>query len=146
MTSESLDISCTNDLQELAFVAERIDEFCEAHDIGSEIAFAVNLSIDELLTNTISYGYADDEPHQIDISVRLDSSDMIIEIADDGLPFELSSVAKPNTDADLEDRPVGGLGVFLVYEMMDSVEYRRNEDRNVVTLIKKAANARIAGT
>ena len=55
-------ISLANDLEQIAVVGARIDEFCESHDIPPQVAYAVNVSVDELLNNTISYGYTDEEP------------------------------------------------------------------------------------
>ena len=136
MNEETLEISLANDLKEIARVAEQIDEFCTSQDITSEVAYAINLTLDEILTNTISYGYADDEPHQIEISVRPEAEALVIVIMDDSAAFDLSNAPTPDTGASLEERPLGGLGLFLVHQMMDSVEYRREEGRNIVTLKK----------
>lgn len=136
MNEETLEISLVNDLREIARVAEQIDEFCVSRAIASEAAYAVNLALDEILTNTISYGYADDEQHQIEISVRPEAEALVIVIVDDSAAFDLSNAPTPDVGASLEERPLGGLGLFLVHQMMDSVEYRREEGRNVVTLKK----------
>ncbi len=136
MNEETLEISLVNDLKEVARVAEQIDEFCTAQDITSEVAYAVNLALDEILTNTISYGYDDDEPHRIEITVGLEAEDLAIVIVDDSAAFDLSNAPTPDIGASLDERPLGGLGLFLVHQMMDSVEYRREEGRNIVTLKK----------
>ena len=136
MNEETLEISLVNDLKEVARVAEQIDEFCASQDLTSEVAYAVNLALDEILTNTISYGYDDDEPHQIEIIVSLEAEVLVIVIVDDSAAFDLSNAPTPDTGASLEERPLGGLGLFLVHQMMDSVEYRREEGRNIVTLKK----------
>ncbi len=132
-----LQFSVTNDLREIAVAADRIDEFCSIHGISPATAYAVNLSVDELLTNTISYGYEDSDPHRIDLVIRLDGGVLAIEISDDGIEFAPDSAQDPDTNASIEDRPVGGLGIFLTRQMMDSFNYRRDEGRNVVTLTKK---------
>ena len=129
-------LSLANDLEEIAVVGARIDEFCESHDIPPQVAYAVNVSVDELLNNTISYGYADDEPHTIELSLRLDAGAVVVRIVDDGQEFESSGVPAPDTEAALEDRPLGGLGLFIVHQMMDSVEFRREDGRNIATLVK----------
>ncbi len=136
MNEETLEISLVNDLKEIARVAEQIDEFCASQDLTSEVAYAVNLALDEILTNTISYGYADDEPHRIEIIVSLEAEVLVIVIADDSAAFDLSNAPTPDIGASLDERPLGGLGLFLVRQMMDSVEYRREEGRNIVTLKK----------
>ena len=136
MNEETLEISLVNDLREIARVAAQIDEFCASLDLTSEVAFAVNLALDEILTNTISYGYDDDEPHRIEITVGPEAEALAIVIVDDSAAFDLSSASTPDIGASLEERPLGGLGLFLVHQMMDSVEYRREGERNIVTLKK----------
>ena len=100
------------------------------------VAYAVNLAIDEILTNTISYGYEDDERHQIEIIVQVEADALVVVMVDDSMPFDLALAPDRDLEASLEDTPLGGLGLFLVHQMMDSVEYRREEGCNVVTLIK----------
>ena len=135
--SELLQFSVVNDLREIAVAADKIEEFCSVKGIPPATAYAVNLSVDELLTNTISYGYEDSEEHRIDLMIRLDGDRLAIEISDDGVAFEPDSAEEPDTDAPIEDRPIGGLGIFLTRQMMDSFDYRRDEGRNIVTLTKK---------
>ena len=135
MSDESLEVSLANELREIAGVAAQIDEFCAAHDL-QHVAYAVNLAIDEILTNTISYGYEDDERHQIEIIVRVEAEALEVAIVDDSMPFDLALAPERDLEASLEDTPLGGLGLFLVHQMMDSVEYRREEGCNVVTLVK----------
>ncbi len=136
MNEETLEISLVNDLKEIARVAEHIDEFCASRSIASEVAYAINLALDEILTNTISYGYDDDAPHQIEISVYPETEALVIVMTDDSAAFDLSNAPTPDIGASLEERPLGGLGLFLVHQMMDSVEYRREGERNIVTLKK----------
>ena len=135
MSDQSLGISLANELREIARAAAQIDGFCAARGL-QHVAYAVNLVIDEILTNTISYGYEDDERHQIEIIVRVEAEALVVVIVDDSMPFDLALAPERDLEASLEDTPLGGLGLFLVHRMMDSVEYRREEGCNVVTLIK----------
>lgn len=136
MAEETVEISLVNDLREVAGVAARIDEFCAHRNLTPQVAFAVNLSLDEILTNTISYGYDDDDPHRIEVVVRLEDERLVVVIMDDGRAFDLSQAQEVDIGASLEDRAVGGLGLFLVHQMMDRVEYRRIDGCNIVTLTK----------
>lgn len=138
---ESLEISLANDLGELARIAERIDEFCADRNLGPQIGYAVNLSVDEILTNTISYGYDDEEPHEIEIVVSMEGDAVVVVITDDSTAFDLSQTPDADVESSVEERALGGLGLFLVHQMMDGVEYRRMSGRNVVTLTKKTADA-----
>ena len=141
MDDNVLEIALANELREIVAAAAKIDAFCEEQELASEIAYAVNLSIDEILTNTISYGYDDDEPHRIEIIVRLEADSLVVVIVDDSAPFDLSATPEADIEATLEDREVGGLGLFLVHQMMDKVEYERVDGCNVVTLTKSMAAA-----
>ena len=138
---ESLEISLANDLRELARIAERIDEFCEDRNLGPQIGYAVNLSVDEILTNTISYGYDDEEPHEIEIVVSMQGDAIVVVIVDDSTAFDLSQTPDADVESSVEERALGGLGLFLVHQMMDGVEYRHMDGRNVVTLTKKTTDA-----
>ena len=98
--SQNVEISLENDLRKIARVAARIDEFCSAQGVGPEIAFPVNLAVDELLTNTISYGYEDDERHRIEVVVRLEGDTLVVVIVDDSAPpFDPTEVREPDLDA-----------------------------------------------
>jgi len=141
MDDKALEVSLVNDLRELARIAERIDEFCADRDLGPRLAYAVNLAVDEILTNTISYGYDDQEPHRIALIVSMKADAVVVEIVDDSNAFDLSEAPESDVESSIEDRVPGGLGLILVHQMMDSVEYRRVGDRNVVTLTKKTTGA-----
>lgn len=138
MSETDLSMRVANDLKELVAIAERVDEFCSQHGIGPAVAYQVNLSLDELLTNTINYGYADDAPHEIRIDLRAEGGRLTIRIEDDAKRFDFteSDPAKADTTSSLDDRSPGGLGIFLVHEMMDSVNYQWENNRNVVRLSK----------
>lgn len=140
MNGESLEISLANELREIAAVAAKIDEFCTAHGL-THAAYAVNLAIDEILTNTIEHGYEDDDRHRIEVILRVEADALVVVIVDDSLPFDLGIAPERDLDASLEDTALGGLGLFLVHQMMDSVDYRREDGCNVVTLVKNTREA-----
>lgn len=141
MDDEALELSLVNDLHELVRVAERIDEFCAERNLGPQLAYAVNLSVDEILTNTISYGYDDEDSHRIELIVRTEAGALVVKIVDDSNAFDLSEAPESDVESSIEERMPGGLGLFLVHQMMDRVEYRRAGGRNVVTLTKNTADA-----
>ena len=139
-SEDAIDIPLTNDLREIARVAARMDEFCSERDVPGEIAYAVNLAIDELLTNTISHGYDDDdnESHRVMVLARLEDEAIVVIIVDDAAPFDPTKAQEPEMAPTLEDDDIGGLGLglLLVNRMMDGVAYRRRAGCNVVTLTK----------
>ena len=139
MSEDRIDIAMANDLGELANVAERIDAFCTNRDVEPDVAFAVNLALDELLTNIVSYGYPDEEEHRIEIAVRQDGGSLVVTIVDDSIEFDPRQVPDTDIDAPLHERDPGGLGLLLVNTMMDDVDYRREDGRNVTILTKGPA-------
>lgn len=138
-SSRTLEFSIVNDLRDIAGVGEKIGAFCAEHGLAEEVSFEVHLALDELLTNTIDYGYDDDNEHRIDLLLRLESDTLTVEIADDGRAFDPLQAAEPDLGTSIEDRARGGLGIYLVRKMMDSVAYRRQDGRNIVTLTKRVA-------
>ena len=94
--------------------------------------------IDELLTNTTSYGYDDNRQHRIDLVLRLERDMPAVEITDDGRPFDPSQMPDTDTWANLQSRPIGGLGVFFVRRAKDGGAYRREDGCNIVMLTKRA--------
>jgi len=91
---------------------------------------------DELITNTIKYGYADTSEHEIAVRLSVRPHEVIIELEDDGQPFNPLNSAAPDTTLALQDRPIGGLGIHLLREMMDRCDYRHADGKNFVTFQK----------
>ncbi len=131
----TLEISLANDLREIAGAAARIDRFCRGRALSAQTAYAINLAIDELLTNTITSGYSDDDPHRIEIVLREEVDGLVVIIVDDGVPFDPTQTRGP--ELSLEGEAFDGLGLMLVRQMMDAVEYRRLQGCNIVTLTKR---------
>jgi len=99
--------------------------------------FQVRLAAEEVLVNIINYAYPK-ETGDIQITVNSKEKDSLeIEIADWGFAFDPLSREDPKVCVPLEERKIGGLGIFLTRKVMDDVRYRRDNDRNIMTLIKK---------
>lgn len=106
--------------------------------IDHKICFKIRLALDELLTNVVSYAYDEPEDGDIEISYQLSDnpSCIYIDICDYGRAFNPLEIADPKIDAAAEDRRIGGLGLFLVKNTMDSISYRREGDKNIMSLKK----------
>ncbi|MFH2127888.1 MAG: ATP-binding protein [Pseudomonadota bacterium] len=98
---------------------------------------ALELSADEAVTNVISYAYPEGAPGLVRLTLQRDGDEVSLTIEDQGRSFDEAGVAQPDLDASLEDRPIGGLGVFLMHKMMDRVERTRKGDVNRLVLAKK---------
>ena len=139
MSDERLHLRIANDLAELTRVAESVDDFCANQAIPAACAFKLNIALEELLTNTISYGYADTGRHEIAVDIAREGETLVAEISDDARQYDPLQAPPPDLDSAIEDRRIGGLGVHLVKTMMDNVTYAYRDGRNHVTLRKKIA-------
>jgi anti-sigma regulatory factor (Ser/Thr protein kinase) len=136
---ESLTITIKNDLSTIEPVSEVIADFVAQCQLPPKIAFDLNLSLDELLTNAILYGYEDGQQgHEISIHIALVGDFIELEIEDDGRPFNPLETPEPDLQADLMDRPIGGLGFHLVRKLTDQIEYQRRAGKNLLTIKKLA--------
>ena len=87
--------------------------------------------------NVISYGYDDSDEHEIMIRLSCKGEEVTAEVEDDGRPFNPLEVAEPDTSKALEERPVGGLGIHLARKLMDDVEYKRQQEKNLLAMKKR---------
>ncbi|HXW06422.1 MAG TPA: ATP-binding protein [Vicinamibacterales bacterium] len=98
----------------------------------------MNLALDEVVTNVIRYAHEDDgRQHPIVVRLALEGDVLTAQVEDDGRAFNPLEAPTPDTGAGIDQRPVGGLGLHLVRSVMSSVEYRREDGRNVLTLKRK---------
>ncbi len=137
-----LQIKLRNDLAEITRLAGEVERFCESRGLGDEVAYGVNLSFDELVTNTVLYGYEDHAEHLIVVELEVVEDTLWVRMADDGVPFNpLSDARQPDLDAPLERRSIGGIGIHLVRSVMDSVRYYRDGALNRLIMSKQVAPA-----
>ncbi len=135
--SADLTVRLASRLEEIGRLAEAVEVFGAAHQLPDAVIFAFNLSLDEVVTNVISYAYADVQEHPIDVRLRLIGDVLEAEVSDSGRPFNPIDVPTPDLDAPIDERRIGGLGIHIVREMMDTLEYTREEDRNILRLSKR---------
>ena len=108
-----------------------------AAGFDSEMVNKINLACEEALVNVIKYAYPD-KVGDVEITYKIINGEkgLQIEIIDRGISFNPLSIVEPDITAPVEERPIGGLGIYMVLNIMDKVNYRRDKDRNILTLIK----------
>ncbi len=122
-----------NSIADMAKVADLVDRFGAEHTIPQRAVINMNVCLDELLNNTISYGYTDQNAHDITVELSLAGNTLLsAEISDDAMPFDPREAAPPSFDG-----TIGGLGVHFVRTLMDEIAYARVGDRNVVKITKR---------
>ena len=134
------DLMLHNDPAEIARLAEAVEAFGDECGLSAGDVYKINLALDELLTNLISYAYPDGQRHTIALQLALADGRLSAELCDDAAPFDPLTQAKPAVlEGSLDERPIGGLGLHFVRTLMDEVNYRRDGAYNRVTLIKYVA-------
>lgn len=133
--SETLSLKVHTDRGEIGHITAEVETLAEREGWAPDLSYKVNLALEELVINIMDYGFEGGD-HQIDITLVSEDHRLTIEIVDSGKPFDpLNDAPVPDVNAPIEDRPIGGLGVYLVRSMMDDMQYRREGDRNYLTLI-----------
>lgn len=125
-----------NSLSELSTLCEKLERIGEALGIPRRLLFEINLALDELFTNIISYGFADQSEHVIRVRISVINDLLTVVLEDDGIPFNPVDRLPPELPRTLEECKVGGLGIHLVKNLMDEVDYSRCGNKNVLTLKK----------
>ena len=95
----------------------------------------MKMIFDELLSNIIKYAYEDDKEHQIDIKVEIIEDRLAASIIDDGRPFNPLESEPPDVGLSLKDQKMGGLGIYLVLNVMDKINYERQGEKNIITFM-----------
>jgi anti-sigma regulatory factor (Ser/Thr protein kinase) len=116
---------------------EQLDKMCKLWNIGKDVAFSMNLALEEIVTNIITHGYGGKEEYDITIRFSLEKYNLRIQIKDSAAEFNPLNVKGPiDLDKPLDERNIGGLGIHLVKKFTDDIHYRRSKNKNIVTLLK----------
>lgn len=134
--SQRYQITRAAELEQLTVFREFISECCQKHQVPNETVFDLKLAVDEACTNVITHGYKGMDPGSIILSFRIEPDRILVQITDFGHVFEPADAPKPDVEAALEDRPLGGLGLYLIYQLMDNIDYQSSEDGNILTFTK----------
>ena len=133
MSKDALSFTVSNALPDVPRAAEQVEAFCRDQNIPAPIAYKFGLALDEMLTNAISYAFADGKRHAIEIRIENRDGYLTAIVSDDGAPFDPLSQPVPDVHAPVEDRKAGGLGIHLLRKLMDEVDYQRRDSRNILT-------------
>lgn len=135
--SETLVVEIKNSLLEVHRLARLVDDFGRRHQIEARFIYNMKLALDEVLTNIISYGYDDDREHGILTRLAVEQGHLTAEVEDDAKPFNPLNTPQANTKQSLDERQIGGLGIHLVRKLIDELEYRRHNDKNILVMRMK---------
>jgi len=133
-------ITLRNNLSEIERLASAVMQFGRDNSFSDKDIFDINLALEEVVNNIISYAYKDKNEHQINIHLELEGAELVLKVEDDGIPFNPLEVPEPDINKPLEERQPGGLGLFFVRNMTYKMEYRRDKDKNIFIMRKKIQN------
>ena len=130
-------ITLANDIAEISKLATFIEEVGEAFELTPDVIFNLNLVIEEAVVNVINYAYPKEEHQSIYLSANLHEDSIVFVLTDTGKEFDPTQAPEADITLSAEERPIGGLGIFLIRQIMNEVKYERIEGKNVLTLEKK---------
>lgn len=136
MTSKHI-LTLPNDIETIPQLNEFIDTVAEEIGLDMSLTMSLNLAIEEAVVNVMEYAYPEGEQGNVDIEVIADDKWLTFIISDNGIPFDPTTQKDADTTLSAEERPIGGLGIFLVRQLMDSINYQWKDGKNILTLSKK---------
>lgn len=136
MPENSFARTITADVEELQGISADLDHVMRDHGFPEDDILDTQLAVEEALTNIIVHGYQEGKG-EIRISCRAGSGMVEVRLEDRALPFDPLSLPEPDLTGDIEDRKIGGLGIFLIRQVMDEIQYIRDDGKNILVLTKR---------
>jgi serine/threonine-protein kinase RsbW len=134
--SQRFQITRAAELESLQAFRDFITGCCARYEIPRDTVLDLKLAVDEACTNIITHGYKGMDPGSIILSFRIEPDRILVRITDFGHVFEPVPGPKPDVAAALGDQELGGLGLYLIYQTMDNIDYQASEDGNTLTFTK----------
>jgi anti-sigma regulatory factor (Ser/Thr protein kinase) len=136
MPSKNVSIKLKNRISELERLDQKLQAFGASIGLSKKYVFQINLAVDELFTNIVKYGFADNNLHYVAVTISHRDGKISIRLEDNGIPFDPAAKQTSELKDPLELCKIGGLGLHLVKKIMDDIVYERRGKKNVITLIK----------
>lgn len=130
------EIRIVNDLKEIGVLATFIEELGEELSLSAETTMNINLALEEAVANIIMYAYPSEEQHSILLKVTATEKQLIFLLTDKGASFDPTQVDDVDITLPIEERPVGGLGIFLIRSIMNEISYQRIDNENQLIMKK----------
>lgn len=124
----------STDLDRLLGMIQEVNDILESRTVPPQAVYKVNLALEEILTNVSKYGYDDGLEHEINIRIELRDNEVFMRCEDDGRYFDPLAMPRPDFTSSILERDPGGLGLFLVRDMVDSMDYRRDQGKNILEI------------
>jgi sigma-B regulation protein RsbU (phosphoserine phosphatase) len=129
-------LTLPNDINTIPQLNEFIDTVCEELEIDMALAMSLNLAMEEAVVNVMDYAYPAGTEGEVNIEAIADETQLHFIISDSGKPFDPTAKEEVDTTLSAEERPIGGLGIHLIRQLMDDISYERKDDKNILRLSK----------
>ena len=126
-----------NDITEISKLAIFIEELSEELALAPELTFNLNLVLEEAVSNVILYAYGEEKQKEITLLANMSDNNLTFVLTDYGKEFDPTKVPDADVTLSAEEREIGGLGIFLIRQIMDTVEYQRMDGKNVLIMGKQ---------
>lgn len=126
-----------NDIREIPQLSAFVESVCEEASLDMGVTMSLNLALEEAVSNVMMYAYPEGTVGRVVVEASLEEGCLVFVLRDKGKPFDPTAAPEADITLGVEERPIGGLGIFLVRQIMDSVRYVREGDENVLILTKK---------
>ena len=126
-----------NDISEISKLATFVEELSEEFNLTPELNFNLNLVLEEAISNVILYAYGKEEQKEISLVAYLSDNNLVFVLTDSGMEFDPTKVPDADVTLSAEEREIGGLGIYLIRQIMNTVEYQRIDGKNVLTMRKE---------
>ena len=137
--TDNKELVLKNRIGEIKRLFKAFESFCRKKCPDAHFKYVVQVSLEEIFTNIVKYGYDDSREHDIMVRFELLAQGLRVIFEDDGVPFNPLTAAEPDVSAALKERRIGGLGIHMVRTLMDQVTYERVRDKNRLIIEKKIA-------
>jgi len=134
--NDQFELTLVNQRSEVARLLDRLEAFARQHGLAPRVLHDVQLALEEHLTNILVHGYDDEDEHPIRVHVQLNATDLRVEVADDGRPFNPLEQPAPDLTKPIAERPVGGLGIHMMQKSLNGTTYRRADGKNILVMMK----------
>ena len=126
-----------NDITEISKLAIFIEELSEEMALAPELTFNLNLALEEAVSNVILYAYGEEKQKEISLSANMSDNNLTFVLTDYGKEFDPTKVPDADVTLSAEEREIGGLGIFLIRQIMNTIEYQRVDGKNVLIMGKQ---------
>jgi len=133
--NKKLSVILSNNLGEIEELFYFMNEFFSQVKIFNEKKYYVNLILEEIVTNTIIYGYKDKKEHEISIDLSIIEEKIFITIVDDAAEFDIVNYPIPELSANVRERKEGGLGIYLIKQLSEELSYQRISGKNIMKIV-----------